>query len=454
MLTRRARRRDAGSLRSLAAAATLRSSIALLAISPGALAGSPGDDLPALTIDVRPRIVYRGCVVRARARLGAESPGLVPSAPTGGPRRKPLPDDAEVRWTAASGLLFSDDLPEVEWRAPAKDGPTRLKVEVVLCGRTVGGELAVDVRAPSTGDMVWIPPGPFLRGDIRGTRDTREVKTIQNSSDEPFQTVDLDGFWIDRHPVTNEKYRAFLEDAIEQGIARAEEVAVMGEFEGSWVPFYYFKPYERLIHDMEYKEAKGRKPQFCHDITFDGSRFHIRPGKEDCPVVDVTWFGSAAYVRFYGKSLPTEAQWEKAARGGDGRRFPWGDGVPTAYHVNLDHQLGDELLPVGSFSPQGDSPYGVADMVSGAFEWTNDWYNPDYYQDNFSETPLREPAGPFWGRAHSIRGSPSILRFPKATVDGDEPVSFRYSWIYEFVMGDPFANGLTAFRGAISPDAR
>jgi formylglycine-generating enzyme required for sulfatase activity len=440
----------------------LRSTFLLIVWSLG-LAGSSSAAAPpqpgsggTLLLDVRPRVVYRGIAVRVRARLRPGDPahprGSIPDAFVP-PEPEPLPEGARVRWESGGGLLLSDDLPEIDWRAPSREGRTWLAVEVALPDRTLTGRLEVDVRAPSTEDMAWIPPGNFLCGDLHGTRNLKEIKTVQNASDEPFHTVHLDGYWIDRHLVTNEKYKAFLEEAIGQGLARVEDVAVMGEFEGSWVPFYYLKSYVNLIADY-YSTVKAKAPAFSFQITHDAGGFHVMPGKERCPVADVTWYGAEAYLRFRGKRLPSEAEWEKAARGVDGARFPWGDGVPNAYRVNLNSALGHQLLPVGQFSPEGDSPYGVTDMVSEAFEWTGDWFNPYYYADSYSEAPLHNPRGTSWGRSHSIRGFPSILQFPKASVEEDEPVSFRYSWRFEFMIGDTFGNDQTAFRGVASEAER
>ena len=393
--------------------------------------------LSSVSVEVRPSVVFSGGLVRARVR-----PALA-SAP-----------DLKYHWVADSGLLLSDDLPEVEWRAPRHDplrrvGPSTLQVTLSRAGEVFQASLKIDVLAPSTEGMVLVPGGSFLRGDARGTENKKETKTVQNSADEPCHTVDLDSYSIDRQLVTNKLYQVFLEDSLSQGLVRVERVAVMGEFDGAWVPFYYFQSFEDLI--PQYHETRNaRKPGFLHIISYDGSRFQIKPGKENCPVVDVTWFGAAAYARFYGKSLPTEAQWEKAARGADGRRYPWGNNIPTAYHANLNSYAGTEPTPVGNFSPTGDSPYGVADMLSGLLEWTNDWFNPDYYLDNLGEAPFRNPVGPFWGRSHSIRGAPLTLQFPQAASDSTEAVSFRYSWRFEFMIGDTFGNRQTGFRTVVT----
>ena len=389
------------------------------------------------SIVFRPRVVYTGSTVAARfiPRDGSTLPRFLDGV------------NMAIHWDADGGLLFYDDLPEVEWRAPAKTGQYTLKARLTRGTEVVEAELEVRVRSPSLMDMVRVPAGLFIRGDQRGTQDTSEFKSIQNTGDEPAHSVYLDDFWIDRYLVTNQKYKEFLEGALQQGMLRIEEVAVMGAFENSWVPFYYFQSFERLIHNY-YDTRNARRPHFAHVISSDGTRFEIDPGKENHPVVDVTWFGAAAYARFYGKRLPTDAQWEKAARGTDGYRYPWGNHLPTAYHGPLNFYFGQELTPVGFYSPLGDSPYGAADMLGGCWEWTGDWFQPRHYRDSAGDVPLLNPRGPFWGRSHGIRGPPAEVSFPPY-IDDLEPVSTRYSWRFEFLIGDSFANSETGFRTAL-----
>lgn len=136
------------------------------------------------------------------------------------------------------------------------------------------------------------------------------------------QPVYLPAYYIDRTPVTNAEYKVFVD-----------------------ATGYSFPPHWR----------QG-KPV---------------PGTEDHPVVQVSWFDAAAYAQWAGKRLPTAAEWEKAARGTDGRIYPWGD-VFDPTRLNCGEGGPFKTTPVGQYSPQGDSPYGVVDMAGNVYEWTND----------------------------------------------------------------------------------
>ncbi len=219
------------------------------------------------------------------------------------------------------------------------------------------------------GSTVSIPAGVFLRGSDTAHWDER-----------PARLVTLDAFAIDRFEVTNAQYRRFL-------------------------------------------LAVSRQPP----PYWQGENYPA--GQADYPVVGVTWDDASAYCRWVGKRLPTEAEWEKACRGTDGRLYPWGSSWNVG-RANLDPLAGftvrqaggqgtidweqtwgllraaparpgsSELRPVGSY-PAGASPYGVLDMAGNASEWVADWYA---FSD-YSKLPDRNPLtiGPEWN--HALRGS-------------------------------------------------
>lgn len=194
--------------------------------------------------------------------------------------------------------------------------------------------------------MVTIEAGEFLMGNPEG---------VGRADEWPQRSVYLDTFAIDEVEVTNERYMAF--------------VATTGHRNPS-------NPY-------------GTGPLLS------------AKGIEQLPAVQITWYDAKAYCSWAKKRLPTEAEWEKAARGSDGRKFPWGNQAPTLKRANFDREWEEEKTfhPVGTL-PDGDSPYGVKDLSGNAREWVQDWYDAEYYK----HAPDRNPRGPEKGIVRSIRG--------------------------------------------------
>lgn len=210
--------------------------------------------------------------------------------------------------------------------------------------------LETKVNPKDGAEMVWTSSGDFLMGSSSG-----------NSDESPQRSVYLDGFWMYKNEVTVAQYRAFCQTT------------------GRSMP-----------------DAPNWGWQDTH------------------PMVNVSWHDSTAYASWAGGSLPTEAQWEKAARGTDGRLFPWGNVWDISKCANAGNSSSG-TKPVGSY-PSGVSPFECMDMAGNSWEWCKDWYSDTYYQI----APGRNPLGPVDGNYRVMRGG--------SWLDGAGASSFRCSF--------------------------
>jgi len=214
-------------------------------------------------------------------------------------------------------------------------------------GLTLLAAVCLPLGAAEPG-MVFIPGGEFLRGRSHALPDD-DLKWFPTllRDDRPAGKVYVAPFYLDKQEVTNQEY--------------AELVKATRR---------------RPPHHW----PQGRLPE----------------GTEKLPVVNVSWNDAAAYARWAGKRLPTEAEWERAARGlAEGRTYPWGDRNPTAKDARFNRLDGPG--PVGQFPP---AYFGLYDMAGNAWEWCADWYEKDYYQ----RAPQRNPTGPEKGQYRVLRG--------------------------------------------------
>lgn len=234
-----------------------------------------------------------------------------------------------------------------------KDFPLALKVAAAKLVSKPGGTLSplsgtilVDSLGPrptieGLAGMVLVPAGEFFMGSEEGA-----------PSEKPVHVVYLDAYYIDVYEVTNAQYRQF-------------EEATGYRSEGHWKDEY-------------------------------------RPGREDYPVVNVTWNDANAYARWAGKRLPTESEWEKAARGTNKLIWPWGKVFSIRHANSMEESIGHPL-PVGSFE-LGKSPYQLFDMAGNVSEWCADWFE----QDSYKKSATTNPKGPASGKDRVLRGGSFI----------------------------------------------
>ena len=183
--------------------------------------------------------------------------------------------------------------------------------------------------------------------------------------EQPPHSVYLSPYWIDRTEDTNAMFAEFL-----------NEMGNQSEGNATWIS----------------------NPDRTDIIQVSGGAWSPASGYEKYPVVEVTWYGANAYCSWAGRRLPTEAEWEKAARGPAGKTLPW-DGSLDCLYANYGG-CANGTKTVGSY-PKGESPYGALDMFGNVWEWVYDKYDTEYYR----HSPLTNPIGPTSGKHHILRGA-------------------------------------------------
>ncbi len=153
------------------------------------------------------------------------------------------------------------------------------------------------------------------------------------------------------------------------------------------------------LNEYQIGKYEVTNEQYNQCIQSGACKGTVVTDKIDHPVVNVDWYQAKTYCEWAGGRLPTEAEWEKAARGTDGRTYPWGEGIDCSYANYWGSNCGGDSTPVGSYE-SGKSPYGAYDMAGNVWEWVNDWYDENYYQNSPSSNPL----GPDTGQVRVLRG--------------------------------------------------
>ncbi|HLF27183.1 MAG TPA: SUMF1/EgtB/PvdO family nonheme iron enzyme [Anaerolineae bacterium] len=361
-----------------------------LSVAPPAFSVPAGRSL-SFTVEVDTQLLEPGCTILAEA-VSIESNGgralLSAQVQVEPPRLAVEPEqldlgtldlaqpgagasaDVQVR-NAGLGVLIGSLKPDVDWLSvePAafrcrsgeaqhvrlstgnlKTGDYRRSVRIVSNAEDIRLPIRLRVVFSLEPETIVIPAGEFVRG-------SGEREQGAPAAEQPQQRIYLEEYRIGKYPVTNAQYAAFL-------------------------------------------AATRRKPP---EHWVNGS---LPPGLENHPVVNVSWNAAAAYCAWLSEitgkpyRLPAEAQWEKAARGIDGRTFPWGHQWDRQ-RCNTLEDGARRTTPVGTYSPAGDSPYGCADMCGNVWEWVADWYAKDYYAVS---TTHENPRGPAKGAVKVMRG--------------------------------------------------
>ena len=211
-------------------------------------------------------------------------------------------------------------------------------------------------------EMVYVPEGDFEMGSDDG-----------DSDEAPVRQVYLDEYWIDKYEVSNSQYALCV--------------------------------------------SAGACSQPSQTKSYTRNSYYGNPEYDHYPVMYVSWYDASDYCQWAGGELPTEAQWEKAARGQDGRTYPWGNDSPDSSLANYYDEYVGDTTEVGNY-PAGGSPYGTLDMAGNLWEWVRDWYGD--YDLNETNNPLGQASGEYkvirggswYFNYRSIRAAGRFFNYP------------------------------------------
>ena len=240
----------------------------------------------------------------------------------------------------------------------SEEAKNLLKLQVPQSGRAEGalsGNRPSSVEKGDPKNMVLVSSGFFIMGSNRSLED-----------EAPEHRVYLDSYWIDKYEVSAGKFAEFLN--------------TLDNVKG----YYLDNKFGTLYYD---------------------SRFHSRPGLENYPINNITWHAADEYCKWKEKRLPTEAEWEKAARGTTAQAYPWGNIPPSDtlaryFQTWTKEEKHKVMVPVQALT-EGQSPFGLFNMAGNVKEWVDDWYDREYYNE---QSEYANPRGPIGGEFKVVRG--------------------------------------------------
>lgn len=249
------------------------------------------------------------------------------------------PSEAAIPEISTTQPAPTREIPTTTFTPPATFTPVFTSTPVATATPVLGID-STQTRPADGMTMLYVPAGEFsMGGDIL-------------VNEQPIHPVYLDAFWIDQTQVTNGMYTKCV------AAGACQQPIVLSNTRSSY---------------------------------FNHTNF------ADFPVIYVDWNDAMAYCSWAGARLPSEAEWEKAAKGTDGRTYPWGENIDSTL-ANYMQNVGD-TTKVGSY-PAGASPYGALDMAGNVYNWVYDWYDSSYY----SQSPRTNPTGPTSGTERVVRG--------------------------------------------------
>ncbi|KAA3664755.1 MAG: hypothetical protein DWQ04_04070 [Chloroflexi bacterium] len=302
----------------------------------------------------------------AAAELAAQT-----VTPTTSTENLSTPNSMEALTTSSSNLQETKTPTNTPTPPPATETPTPTPshTPTVTPTETPDTMPKMILREQDGMQMVLIPADTFLRG-------SNEDDVLSASDEQPQREIQINDFYIDKYEVNVEQFAAFLKR--------------LGTYQRACDNRDCTAP-RNLAGYTNYLEEQ--------DLGDGTIQYFPMTGFANYPANHISWYGAKNYCQSVGARLPTEAEWEYAARGTDGRIYPWGNTAPDETLAVFQSDSFDNMKPVDAL-PDGASPFGILGMAGSLWEWTSDWYDETYYP----EAPLNNPQGPETGFARVVRG--------------------------------------------------
>ena len=273
-------------------------------------------------------------------------------------------------------------------------------IAAVPCGAGAAAAKHRPAADAAPAGMVLIPAGPFVMGSNKTDASMADQYATAKpfyDNEHPRHSATLPAFYMDRYEVTNAQYRDFVDGANHP----PPDYWIYGGYLLSMTPdkvkalsVEHIRHLVTRVFKLDVDTRTMTKAQLLAAID---KRYAYM---DKLPVTNVSWYDAHDYCAWAHKRLPREAEWEKAARGKDGRQFPWGDKWKAGMSNTGEESWDDGVAPVGSYKTD-KSPYGVYDMAGNVREWVQDWYRPypgsDYHSKDFG-TQYKVMRGAGWGR--------------------------------------------------------